>query len=133
MDSGAEFENSKDKTRFMATKHDATFWKNGESIHVYYLNSKLGVPDDRDYTEDDYLDDTLEAYEGYGITKTDKAKVTLAGKEYTRVELTLSFNGKEAHLYFYVRKLDANLLVMIEGDSMSDKRADFFEELFREK
>ena len=131
MDSGAEFENSKDKTRFMATKHDATFWKNGESIHVYYLNSKLGVPDDRDYTEDDYLNDATKTYEGYGVTDSNRTKVTVAGKEYTRAELVLHFNGQEAHLYFYARKLDDNLLVMIEGDSMSDKRADFFEKLFQ--
>ena len=130
MDSGAEFENSKDRTRFMATRHDATFWKNGESIHVYYLNSKLGVPDDRDYTEDDYLNDATKTYEGYGVTDSDRTKVTVAGKEYTRAELVLQFNGKEAHLYFYARKLEDNLLVMIECDSMSDKRSDYFEKLF---
>lgn len=130
MDSGAEFENSKDRTRFMATRHDATFWKNGESIHVYYLNSKLGVPDDRDYTEDDYLNDATKEYEGYGVTDSNRTKVTIAGKEYTRAELVLQFNGKEAHLYFYARKLDDNLLVMIECDSMSDKRSDYFEKLF---
>ena len=48
-----------------------------------------------------------------------------------RVEMILSFNGQEAHLYFYVRKLDDNILEMIECDSMSDKRADYFENLFQ--
>ena len=115
----------------MATKHDAAFWKNGESIHVYYLNSKLAAPDVPAYTEEDYLNDTLKEYEGYGVTKTDRTKVTIAGKEYVKAELVLQFNGREAHLYFYARKLDDNLLVMIECDSMSDKRADFFENLFQ--
>lgn len=39
-------------------------------------------------------------------------------------------NGKEVHLYLYVRKLDDNLMLMIEADSMSDKRADYYEKLF---
>ena len=131
LDAEAEFEDNKVKSRFMATKHDAAFWKNGESIHVYYLNSKLAAPDVPAYTEDDYLDDTLKGYEGYGATKTEKTKLTVAGKEYMRAELVLSFNGQEAHLYFYVRKLDDNILEMIECDSMSDKRADYFENLFQ--
>ena len=131
LDAGAEFEDNKAKSRFMATKHDAAFWKNGESIHVYYLNSKLAAPDVPAYTEEDYLNDTLKEYEGYGVTKTDRTKVTIAGKEYVKAELVLQFNGREAHLYFYARKLDDNLLVMIECDSMSDKRADFFENLFQ--
>ena len=38
--------------------------------------------------------------------------------------------GKEAHVYYYVRKLDDNLMVMIEAYSMSDKRADYYEDLF---
>lgn len=130
MDTEAEFEDNKAKSRFMATKHDATFWKNGESIHIYYLNSKLAAPDVHDYSEEDYLNDTLQVYEGYGVAKTDKAKVTVAGKEYMRADLVFSFNGTEAHLYFYVRKLEENLMVMIECDSVSDKRADYFEKLF---
>ena len=83
--------------------------------------------------QENYLNDTIKVYEDYGIIKTDKTKVTVAGKEYMRAELVLSFNGQEAHLYFYARKLDDNILLMIECDSMSDKRADYFEKLFMEK
>ena len=65
-------------------------------------------------------------------TQNDIVKVTLCGKEYSRAELVMKAGGHEVHVYYYVRRLDDNLMVMIEGDSMSDKRADYYEKLFIE-
>ena len=70
--------------------------------------------------------------DGITATQSDIVKVTLGGKEYSRADLSMTIDGKEAHLYYYVRRLDNNLIVMIEGDSMSDKRADYYEKLFIE-
>ena len=125
---------NKAKTRKLASRLDAFFWNRntGESISVYFLNTKLGFPYDSDYTEEDYLNDEIKTYEEYEIVKREISKVTLGGKEYTRAELVVDFNGLESHLYIYARKLDDNLMIKIEGASLSDKRADFFEDIFSE-
>lgn len=47
-------------------------------------------------------------------------------------ELVMEAGGEEAHLYYYVRRIDDDLMLMIEADSMSDKRADYYEKLFME-
>ena len=125
-----------DKNRLLATKYDAGFWSNGETIHIYFLNSWLGSKDGRNYTEEDYLNDYMNYYvsglekDGIMAAQKDLVKVTLGGKEYSCVELVMEAGGTEAHLYYYVRKLDDNLMLMIEFDSMSDKRADYYEKLF---
>ena len=127
-----------DKTRLLATKYDAGFWLKGETIHIYFFNRWLGSKDGRNYSEEDYLNDYMKYYikgleqDGLTATRSDIVKVTLGGKEYLRVELVMQTNDVEAHLYYYVRKLDDNLMVMIEADSMSDKRADYYEKLFIE-
>lgn len=127
-----------DKNLLLATKEDAGFWLKGETIYVSFLNTWLGSKAGRDYTEEDYLNDYLKyiskGLEKDGITaaQSDIVKVTLGGKEYSRAELSMTIDGKEAHLYYYVRRLDDNLMVMIEADSMSDKRADYYEKLFLE-
>ena len=125
---------NKEKTRKLATKSDACFWcrKTGESINVYFLNTKLGFPYDNDYTEEDYLNDEIKTYEEYEIIEKNINKVTLGGKEYTKAELLVDFNGMECRIYIYVRKIDENLMVKIDAASLSDKRADYFEDLFLE-
>lgn len=125
---------SKEKTRRLASRLDAFIWNRstGESINVYFLNTELGFPYDSDYTEEDYLNDEIKTYEEFEIVKKDISKVVLGGNEYTRAELVVDFNGLESHLYIYVRKLDDDLMIKIEGASLSDKRSDFFEELFLE-
>lgn len=127
-----------DKARLLATEYDAGFWSSGETIHIYFFNPWLGSKDGRNYTEEDYLNDYMKFYvsslekDGVLATQTDIVKVTLGGKEYSRVELVMEAGGQECHLYYYVRKLDENLMLMIEADSMSDKRADYYEKLFLE-
>ena len=125
-----------DKNRLLATEYDAGFWSNGETIHIYFMNTWLGSPDGRNYTEEDYLNDYLKYIsdglkkDGIIVTQTDIIKVTLGGKDYSRGELVMEAGGQEDHLYFYVRRLDDDLMIMIEADSMSDKRADYYEKLF---
>ena len=127
-----------DRNRLLATEYDAGFWSNGETIHIYFLNTWLGSSSGRNYTEEAYLNDYLEYYipglerDGLSVTRNDIVKVTLGGKEYSCAELVMEANGQEVHLYLYVRKLDDNLMVMIEADSMSDKRADYYEKIFVE-
>ena len=127
-----------DRARLLATKEDAGFWLKGETIYVSFFNTSLGSKAGPDYKEEDYLNDylkyTAKGLEQDGITaaQSDIVKVTLAGKEYSRGELSMTIDGKEAHLYYYVRRLDDNLIVMIECDSLSDKRADYYEKLFME-
>ena len=120
----------KEKKRYIATEYDSAFWEDGDSIYISFLNNRLGIPDDPDYTEEDCLNDELKAFEGFTVTKKDITKVTLCGKEYTRAELALDFDGMESHLYVYARKLDDDLMLMIEASSIGDRKADFFEELF---
>ena len=127
-----------DKKRLLATEYDAGFWLKGETIHIYFFNPWLGSKDGRNYTEEDYLNDYSKFYisdlakDGIMATQNDIVKVTLGGKEYSRAELVMEAGGHEVHVYYYVRRLDDNLMVMIEGDSMSDKRADYYEKLFIE-
>ena len=127
-----------DKVRLLATKYDAGFWSKGETIHIYFFNPWLGSKDGRNYTAEDYLSDYMKYYvnglakDGLKATQNDIVKVTLGGKEYSRVELVMEAGGKETHLYYYVRRIDDNLMIMIEADSMSDKRADYYEKLFME-
>lgn len=123
---------NKERTRKLATKLDACLWcrKTGESINVYFLNTKLGFPYDSDYTEEDYLNDEIKTYEEYEIVEKNISKVTLGGKEYTRAELLVDFDGVECRIYLYARKVDESLMVKIEAASLSDKRADYFEDLF---
>ena len=127
-----------DKDRLLATKADVGFWLNGETVYVYFLNTWIGSDEGPDYTEEDYLNDYVEYYvgglakDGIKATPNDIVKVMLGGKEYSRVELDMEASGNEAHLYYYVRRIDDNLMVMIEADSMSDKGSDYYEKLFME-
>ena len=127
-----------DKNLLLAEKHDTGFWLKGETLYVSFVNTWLISNAGPGYTEEDYLNDYLKYMvkglekDGVTATQSDIVKVTLGGKEYSRADLSMTIDGKEAHLYYYVRRLDDNLIVMIECDSLSDKRADYYEKLFIE-
>ena len=127
-----------DKDRLLASHFDAGFWANGETIYISFLNTWLGSAEGPSYTEEDYLNDYLTYYadglekDGHKVTRGDIVKVNLGGNEYLRAELIMEAGAQEFHLYYYVRRLDDNLMIMIEVDSMSDKRSDFYENLFFE-
>ncbi len=127
-----------DKNLLLAEKHDTGFWLKGETLYVTFVNTRLISNAGPGYTEEDYLNDYLKYMvkglekDGVTATQSDIVKVTLGGKEYSRADLSMTIDGKEANLYYYVRRLDDNLILMIECDSLSDKRADYYEKLFME-
>ena len=129
---------NKEKTRKLATKFDAAFWGTEEAMEVHFLNRSLGIPYDSDYTEEDYLNDLVKEYaefydkEGGKLESKGITKVTLGGKEYLRLEMVMEHDGRTGNCYLYVRKLDDNLIVRIDGVSWSGKMADYFEKLFLE-
>jgi beta-glucosidase len=129
---------NKEKTRKLATKFDAAFWGTEEAMEVHFLNRSLGIPYDSDYTKEDYLNDLVKEYaefydkEGGKLESKGITKVTLGGKEYLRLEMVMEHDGRTGNCYLYVRKLDDNLIVRIDGVSWSGKMADYFEKLFLE-
>ncbi len=129
---------NKVKTRNLATRFDAAFWSTEDAIEVHFLNRRLGIPYDQDYTEEDYLNDIVKEYtefyekEGGKVESKGITKVTLGGKEYLRLEMVMELEGQKGNCYLYARKLDDNLIVRIDGVSWSGKTADYFEKLFLE-
>ena len=129
---------NKIKARNLATRFDAAFWSTEDSIEVHFLNRRLGIPYDQDYTEEEYLNDIVKEYteyyekEGGKVESKGITKVTLGGKEYLKLEMVMEYDGKTGNCYLYVRKLDDNLIVRIDGVSWGGKTADYFEKLFLE-
>lgn len=122
----------REKTVLLATLMDKYWWnrKTGEALFIYYMNPKLGAPNDPDYTEEDYLNSEIATLEGYDILEKNVSKVTLGGKEYMKADLEIDFDYEVGHVYLYVRKLDNDLMLLIEAASFSEKTADFYEDLF---
>ena len=126
-------EDSKEKTRLLATCFDAWVWdgNTGDSIMVNFINTKLGFPGNPGLTEEDYLNLVIkQQFEEFKIVKNEIKKVTLGGKEYTRAELLMELEGKNSFMFIYVRKLDDNLMVEIEAGGISGKTTDYFENMF---
>lgn len=124
------------KSRDLATRFDAAFWSTEDCVEVHYMNRKLGVTYDQDYTEEDWLNDLLkeftEHYEKHGgkVASNEITKVTLGGKEYLRLAMVLELDGQKGNCYLYARKLDDNLIVRIDGVSWSGKTNEYFEKMF---
>ena len=129
---------NKIKARNLATRFDAAFWSTEDAIEVHFLNRRLGIPYDQDYTEEEYLNDIVKEYteyyekEGGKVESKGITKVTLGGKEYLKLEMVMEHDGKTGNCYLYARKLDDNLIVRIDGVSWNGKTADYFEKLFLE-
>ena len=127
---------NKVKTRVLATRFDAAFWGTEEAVEVHFLNRRLGIPYDQDYTEEDFLNDIMKEYDEFYETQGGKVaskeitKVTLDGKEYLRLAMVMELDGQKGNMYSYVRKLDDNLIVKIETVSWSGKTNDYFEKMF---
>jgi len=127
----------KDKTILSATRYDASFWDgtNSISIEIQFLNTKLGVPGDPDFTEDEWLD-FIVGFNGAGLEKMggtqnekERSKVKLGGQEYTRAMLVIDYYG-EMHGYHYARKLDDNLMCIINISMPIDKNIADYEKMF---
>ena len=121
--------------RESSKKLDCSFMSTSESIDIKFVNTKRAVPNDSNYTADEYLDDFMDFLQRLsdriGILQEHgkREKVTLGGKEYIReVVRASSFNQ---YFYFYVRKLDDDLMVVIEITGISDKSPEDYEKMFR--
>ena len=129
---------NKIKARNLATRFDAAFWSMEDAIEVHFLNRRLGIPYDSDYTEEEYLNDIVKEHteyyekEGGKVESKGITKVTLGGKEYLKLEMIMEHDGQKGNCCLYVRKLDDNLIVRIDGVSWNGKTADYFEKLFLE-
>lgn len=125
----------KDRILEAAKYHDFLFYDgngSGKVIEFVYLNTKLGAPDDSDYTENDYLDDYTGLMQregaadedGWTLEEKGREKVTLGGREYVREKVELDYHGK-TDMYYYARKLDDRLMCIIllsgaDDDSLAD-------------
>ena len=128
---------TRDKKREAATVYEACFWSGGTSIDICFMNSKLGVTDDPDYTAEDYLEDyinhivTINADDGVMVTCSEPEKVTVGGHECLRIHAVYEYQGaKVAEAYYYVRKLDDDLFLEFDIGGNAEMSAEEFEGLF---
>lgn len=132
-----EITDTRDKAREAATVSDATFWANGTSINFYFLNSKLGVTDDPDYTAEEYMEDymdfnvSINAENGVTVTVSDPETVIVGGKEYIRTRSVYEYNGAQVgEIYTYIRKLDDDLLLEFDIGGALSMPIEEYEKLF---
>ena len=96
---------------------------------------KETVDPDADYTEDECLDFLVDfnrnGIEKIGVTQTgnERTKVKLSGQEYTRAAIVTDYYGK-MNSYFYARKLDDNLMCIINISMPPEKNIADYEKLF---
>lgn len=108
----------KDVTRESAMYVDNEFYNDTEHsyVYVYFLNTSIGVPDDPDYTEEEYLDDHKAFFDGmvrgFGITPNYNPRETVTLGEYEYHKESATFEG--GLFCWYVRKIDENVMVVIE-------------------
>lgn len=103
-----------------------------------FLNTEQGVENGAFYTEDDYLDDFKTFFasdavfpEEAELVFQEREKVTLGGKEYVREVCTANLKGHTPTYRFFVRKLDDNLMCIIEADEPDNSLTDaYYTDLF---
>ncbi len=127
----------KDRTRQSATAVENVFFNNGGYITISFLNTELGIPDNPDYTEYDFFDDYIAFYGGMansegGTQVTDElVKVNLGKEEYVRLIMKTTYDGQELIEYIYARKIDDNLICIIETfNEDTEKDSAYYEALF---
>ncbi len=133
----SECTEDKDHIRESATVYDNMFMGESAYILVSFLNIESGIPDDIDYNEDKLLNDYQDLYtklaerDGVELAYNERENVTLNGKEYLMDSREVSFNGIKQIDYFYARKLDDNLMCIIEISTIDeDKSPEYFEAMF---
>ena len=133
----SDAKNKKDKTLLSAEKWDASFWDGANSIaiEIKFINTKLGVPGDPDFTEDEYLNAYI-AYNTACITdmggtqvEKERVKVKLGGQEFVRSFNVIDYYGP-MNCYFYARKLDDNLMCCVTISMPTDKKIADYEKFF---
>ena len=132
----ASVKNESSRKREYAIVNDNVFYSTMLSFEFKFMNTKLAVPDDPEYDGKKYLNTykaTVEdSLKDYGITVEDngRAEVSLGGKVYLRQGIILSGNEGKQYLYCYARKLDDNLMCIIEIYWFGDKSVEEYEKLF---
>ncbi len=133
----SECSTDKDILREKATIFENIFLSNDRGFSIEFLNTEIGILDAQDYTEDDYLKDYIEFYGGIisaiGVTYTteDLVKVNLGENEYVKLTMNSTFEGQESSEYFYVRKIDENLMCIISAyGGAAEKIDEYFEGMF---
>ena len=128
---------TRSKAREAATVYDAGFWANGPSMNFYFLNSKLGVTDDPDYTAEDFMEDymefmvTVNEENGVEVTISDPVTVNVGGKEYLRFLAVYEYQGaKVGEAYEYFRKLDDDLILQFDIGGTLSMPIEEYEKLF---
>lgn len=128
----------RDKLREAARKYEALLYDgSGATIEISYINTASGVPDDPDYTEEDYLDDYvdfmtrmgIEDEDGWDLERIGRTTVNLGGKEYVREEVELDFMGK-MRAFYYARKIDDDLMCAVQINIGTDESIGDYEKWF---
>ena len=105
-----------------------------ESIDIKFVNTKRAMPDDPNYLTNEYLDDFKDFLQrlsdrcGVPQEYDERVKVVLGGKEYVREIVRAP--GFNQYFYFYVRKLDDDLMLVIEVVGIADKDPEYYEKMF---
>lgn len=127
-----------ERTREKATILDNTFWDSEGYISIQFLNTELVNPEDSDYNEDDYFNDFTEYFEriitdlGGTLSCEEPVKVKLGEEEYVRyVTRAVHSSYREDIDYFYIRKIDDNLMCIIDAyGGAAEKTDEYFEGMF---
>lgn len=113
----------KDKNRESATKWDYFVFSMDTDIHdnvsIRFVNTEHAATDTSNYTEDNYLVDRPifdKMTEANGWTVGERQTVLLGGKEYVRQIISGidSFSSLDETEFLYARKIDDNLMVIID-------------------
>ena len=126
----------RDRFRENATFYDAVFEDSSEGIDFYFVNLSLAALDDSTYDENSYFDEYNSFFKGkyrnFSLTVDYKgrSKSVLNGNEYVRDIYTLSGNEGIQTIALYARKLDENLMSIIEIYWFGQETAEDLEKLF---
>ncbi len=116
----------------MVTVHDMMAMDDatGNNIVVSYEN--LALTNSTSITPESYIDaveQQLAGQSGFSSTMGEEKTVTLSGNSYHRAECTMVYNGITMSQFFYVRKLDKYMSVIIvtvmDGTDISTVEAMF--------
>ena len=126
----------KDKLRLSADTFDYYFESNSYNISFSFLNTDLGIPDNPNYSEDDLLNDMKVFLMNDGTPTEakfdyeDRVKVNLGSNEYLRDVCRVEVEGTKQFYYDYVRKLDDELMCIIEISGVGNFSPEEFEKMF---
>ncbi|MBE6753438.1 MAG: glycoside hydrolase family 3 protein [Ruminococcaceae bacterium] len=110
----------------------------GEFVSFEFINTKLGVPNAKDYTPDDYIDDKNAMIErinnpfGTEFSYGEREKVIICGEEYTKEVIFATNSGMEMHGYTYARRLDDDFIFVIDIIASQDMYDEDYESWFVE-